>query len=145
MTAETRKRRSYTDAFKRDAVALVTEQGYRVSEAARTLGINSNQLGRWKQAFAEEASGARLSADEREELKRLRKEVRTLRMEKEILKNRLRGLPRPMQSETRGATLSCVRTEAVSFLEALAPSKNLAQGKLRTRCWWRDSRPRLGM
>jgi transposase len=67
-------------------VALVTEQGYRVSEAARSLGINSNQLGRWKQAFAEEASGARLSADEREELKRLRKEVRTLRMEKEILK-----------------------------------------------------------
>jgi transposase len=33
-----------------------------------------------------EVSGARLSADEREELKRLRKEVRNLRMEKEILK-----------------------------------------------------------
>ena len=36
--------------------------------------------------FEEEASGTRLSTDEREELKRLRKEVRLLRMEKEILK-----------------------------------------------------------
>ncbi len=53
MTAATSRRRNYTEAFKRDAVALVTEQGYKVSEAARSLGINSNQLGRWKQAFAE--------------------------------------------------------------------------------------------
>lgn len=86
MTAATSRRRNYTEAFKRDAVALVTEQGYKVSEAARSLGINSHQLGRWQQAFAAEASGACLSADEREELKRLRKEVRNLRMEKEILK-----------------------------------------------------------
>ena len=86
MTATTSRRRNYTEAFKRDAVALVTEQGYKVAEAARSLGINSNQLGRWKRAFTEETSGACLSADEREELKRLRKEVRNLRMEKEILK-----------------------------------------------------------
>ena len=86
MTTETRDRRSYTDDFKRDAVALVTEQGYKVTEAARSLGINANQLQRWKRIFADEAAGTRLSGDEREELKRLRKEVRQLRMEKEILK-----------------------------------------------------------
>ena len=86
MTAETRKRRNYTEDFKRDAVALVTDQGYKVSEAARSLGIGDNLIRRWKREFEEEASGARLSADEREELKRLRKEVRMLRMEKEILK-----------------------------------------------------------
>ena len=84
MTAETRKRRKYTDEFKRDAVSLVTEQGYSVAEAARSLGINSNLLGRWKHTFEEEASGIRLNADECEELKRLRKENRLLRMEKEI-------------------------------------------------------------
>ena len=39
MTTETRKRRNYTEDFKRDAVALVTEQGYKSSEAARSLGI----------------------------------------------------------------------------------------------------------
>ena len=86
MTTEKRTRRKYTEDFKRDAVALVTEQGYKVAEAARSLGINDNQLRRWKHEFAEEASGSQLNADEREELKRLRKEVRNLRMEKEVLK-----------------------------------------------------------
>ena len=42
MTTETRKRREYTEDFKRDAVALVTEQGYKASEAARSLGIRDN-------------------------------------------------------------------------------------------------------
>jgi len=86
MTTQSGKRRSYTEDFKRDAVALVTEQGYKVTEAARSLDINSNQLHRWKQQFAEEAAGTRLSGDEREELKRLRRENRQLRMEKDILK-----------------------------------------------------------
>lgn len=86
MTTETRKRQNYTDDFKRDAAALVTEQGYKIAEAARSLGIGAGLLGRWRREFAEEASGVRLSVDEREELKRLRKEVRMLRMEKEILK-----------------------------------------------------------
>jgi len=86
MTTETRKRRAYTEDFKRDAVALVTEQGYKPSEAARSLGIGDNLVRRWIREFEEEASGARLSNDEREELKRLRKENRLLRMEKEILK-----------------------------------------------------------
>ena len=86
MTTETRKRRNYTEDFKRDAVALVTEQGYKPTEAARCLGVGDNLIRRWKREFEEEASGAQLGADEREELKRLRKEVRMLRMEKEILK-----------------------------------------------------------
>lgn len=86
MTAEKRKRGQYTDDFKREAVALVTEQGYRISEAARSLGVGANLIGRWRREFEAEASGNRLSSDDREELQRLRKEVRQLRMEKEILK-----------------------------------------------------------
>jgi transposase len=86
MTTETRKRRNYTEDFKRDAVALVTEQGYKLSEAARSLGVGDNLIGRWKREVEEEATGAKLGSDEREELKRLRKENRLLRMEKEILK-----------------------------------------------------------
>ncbi len=86
MTTEKRTRRKYTEEFKRDTVSLVTEQGYKISEAARSLDIGDNLLWRWHRDFEEEASGARLNADEREELKRLRKENRMLRMEKEILK-----------------------------------------------------------
>jgi hypothetical protein len=57
MTTETRKRRNYTEDFKRDAVALVTEQGYKPSEAARSLGIGDNLIRRWKREFESEASG----------------------------------------------------------------------------------------
>ena len=49
MTTEKRKRRKYTDDFKHEAVALVTEQGYSVAEAARSLDVGENQIRRWRQ------------------------------------------------------------------------------------------------
>ena len=69
-----------------EAVALITEQGYKLSEAARSVDVNANLLSKWRDRFAEEAAGTRLTGDERDELKQLRKEVRLLKMEKEILK-----------------------------------------------------------
>jgi len=82
----TTRRRAYTEDFKRDAVALVTEQGYSVAEAARSLDISASLLGRWKRQQEGQVSDEALSLDEREELKHLRKENRLLRMEKDILK-----------------------------------------------------------
>ena len=41
--------KSYTQAFKEEAVALVTEQGYSVTDVAASLGIRTNQLYEWKQ------------------------------------------------------------------------------------------------
>ena len=81
-----RKRRTHSEEFKREAVKLVTDQGYSVAEAARNLGIGSNLLHRWKTRFAAEASGEDLSDDERMELGRLRSENKRLRMERDILK-----------------------------------------------------------
>ena len=49
MTTGKRQRRNYPEDFKRDAVALVTEQGFSIAEAARSLDIGANILGRWKQ------------------------------------------------------------------------------------------------
>ena len=86
MTTEKRKRRRYTEEFKREAVALVSEQGYSVAEAARSLDVGENQIRRWRQKFEQEATEGELTATEREELERLRKENRQLRMEKDILK-----------------------------------------------------------
>jgi len=43
-----KKRRKYTREFKEEAVKLITEQGYQITEAARNLGVNENMLGRWK-------------------------------------------------------------------------------------------------
>ena len=84
------ERKSYSKQFKIDAVKLLTEQGYKISEAARNLGINPNVLRRWKNQFATDNDqafpGKGHMTLENEELHRLRKEVKRLRMEREILK-----------------------------------------------------------
>ncbi len=79
-------RRKYSPEFKKEAVQLITEQGYGVTEAARNLGINAGMLGRWKSEFAQQNKGSRLGNDEKTELSRLREENRRLKMEREILK-----------------------------------------------------------
>ena len=86
MKAEKQTRKQYDESFKRDAVALVTEQGHRVTDAARRLGISPNLIYRWKLELEQETKGTRLTAEEREELARLRRENRQLVMETEILK-----------------------------------------------------------
>lgn len=83
------KRRRHSEEFKREAVKLVTEQGYSVTEAARNLGVHANLLRTWQQKFAAEATEEQdLTEDERMELARLRAEVKRLRMERDILKKR---------------------------------------------------------
>jgi transposase len=86
MTATTRKNKSYTQQFKEETVALVTEQGYSVTDAASAVGVRPNQIYNWKKRITDETSGVRLSGEEREELLRLRKENKKLKIEKEILK-----------------------------------------------------------
>ena len=84
--SQKRTYKQYSKEFKEEAVALVREQGYSVPEAATSLGIARNMLYRWKERFEAQLEGKGLSEDERAELKQLRKENKTLRMEKEILK-----------------------------------------------------------
>ena len=81
-----KKRRKYTDEFKQEAVRLVTVQGYKVSEAARNLGVNANLLSVWKRKYSDESSDTELTEDEQMELARLRGEIKKLRMERDILK-----------------------------------------------------------
>ncbi len=83
-------RKKYSKEFKLDAISLVQEQGYSRSEAARSLAINANMLGRWiKEYEADDGQSFRgngkLTA-EQAELRQLREENRRLKMEKDILK-----------------------------------------------------------
>jgi len=64
----------------------VLDQGYTVPNAPKSLGIAANMLYRWKELHEQKITGKTLVEDEREELKRLRKENKELRMEKEVLK-----------------------------------------------------------
>jgi transposase len=64
----------YSKEYKEAAVALIRDQGYTVPEAAKSLGIVSNILYRWKDKIVSNLEGISLFTDEREELIRLRKE-----------------------------------------------------------------------
>ncbi|MBD1577875.1 transposase, partial [Vibrio sp. S11_S32] len=80
-----RQYRTYTKEFKEEAIGFITEQGYSVAQAADALGVSQNLLYTWKQK-ADELNNSSVNADEKTELMALRKEVKQLRMEKEILK-----------------------------------------------------------
>ena len=84
--SQKRTHKQYTKEFREEAVALVLEQGYSVADAAKSLGIGTSLLYKWKDKLEAQQQGVALIEDEREELKRLRKENKELRMEKEILK-----------------------------------------------------------
>jgi transposase len=80
------KRRSYTREFKEEAVKLISEQGYSYAEAGRNLGVNPNQLSRWKRKIEEDCGDPSSTVSVLAELKRLRKENKRLKLEREILK-----------------------------------------------------------
>lgn len=84
------KRKKYPKEFKLDAVSLVLEQGYTRADAAKSLGINSNMLGRWiKEAESDDGQSFRGNGkltEEQEQIRALQKRVKRLEMEKDILK-----------------------------------------------------------
>ncbi len=77
----------YPPEFKAEAVRLVHGSGKSLSTLAKDLGVADQTLRNWVRQ-AETDSGVRegLTSDERAELRHLRREVRTLRQEREILK-----------------------------------------------------------
>jgi transposase len=84
-----RPRRQFDDDFKAQAVRLVLDEGKTVGAVARDLDLTETALREWvKRARANRTNGRTgLMTAEREELTRLRKENRQLRLEREILKN----------------------------------------------------------
>jgi transposase len=84
--AEKRAYKQYSNEFKEDVISLARDQGYSVAKAAESVGIKPSLLYKWKEKIELELTAKSLDPNERDEPKRLRKEVKELRMEKEILK-----------------------------------------------------------
>jgi transposase len=84
------KRRQYTAEFKREAVKLVTKQGYTVAEVSRSLDIRRTILDRWRREYLKRQEnafpGTGRQSGEADELSRLHEENRRLKLEREILK-----------------------------------------------------------
>jgi len=78
--------RMWTDEAKREAVALLERGDASVDLIAAELGVTSKTLRDWKAQFEQEERDTPMTAEERRQLARLRKENERLRMECEILK-----------------------------------------------------------
>ena len=90
MNNSTRSRKKYSQEFKREAVALVQDQGYTKAEAARSLGVRPELIRRWHREFSVQDTDAfpgngNLTPDQ-QRIRDLEAENRRLKMEKEILK-----------------------------------------------------------
>ncbi len=90
-----RKRRSFSPEFKAETVRLVQGSEKSLGTIARELDLTETALRAWvRQAEVDAGRGCAgaLTTDEREELARLRRDVKRLQMERDILKNlRVRG------------------------------------------------------
>jgi transposase len=80
-----RRRPTYSAEFKAEAVRRARTSEESLLSIARDLGISPGSLKTWVEATRPKPD-VPLTDDERSELRRLRKEVRELRMEREILK-----------------------------------------------------------
>ena len=84
-----KKRRSFTKEQKADAVRLVRVSGEPITRIARDLGLSENSLRNWvKQADIDEGKGpsGAFTTEEKAEIRRLRKELRRVTMERDFLK-----------------------------------------------------------
>jgi transposase len=84
-----RKRPTYSEEFKQDAVRLVVEEGYSIKAACQAVGVCEASLRAWHAKFAPppEPCGDDATVEElRSEVSRLRKQLKRTELEREILK-----------------------------------------------------------
>ena len=84
------KRKTYDKEFKLSAVKMILEGGMSVSRVSKDLGVNENSLHNWKRAYLEDQQNAfpgkgRLKPEE-EEIRKLKRELHIVKMERDILK-----------------------------------------------------------
>ena len=80
------QRNNYTDAFRQEAVRLLRESGKSACQLGRELGVSQSVLSRCKRQADEAEDRPTDSEHTAEEVRRLRREVAQLRMDRDILK-----------------------------------------------------------
>ena len=82
-----RTRPAFPPEFRGEAVKLMRESDKPISQLSKDLGVSEQSLRNWvRQADVDAGHAHGVSSEEKEELRRLRREVRVLREEREILK-----------------------------------------------------------
>jgi transposase len=75
---------NFSDDFKRDAVAQITERGYPVAEVSQRLGVSPHSLYAWKKKFSMSSGSG--DDDKGAEIRRLKTELARVTEERDILK-----------------------------------------------------------
>ena len=73
---------SFSEDFKRDAVAQITERGYPVAEVSKRLGVSQHSLYAWRKKFSQPSGGD----DKDAEIRQLKRELGRVTEERDILK-----------------------------------------------------------
>lgn len=81
-----RRHTHYSTEFRAEAVRLAETSGQSIRQIAMELGISNESLARWIRLARERPAGTPLAADERAELTELRRRVKVLEIEREILR-----------------------------------------------------------
>ncbi len=94
------ERKSFTQEFKDQAVELLKTSGKKSIEIANDLGINRDNLLRWKretEAKEREKSTITINPEDSEEVKKLKKEMEIIKQERDILKKALGIFSKPQE------------------------------------------------
>ena len=86
MEGESVKSKRFDREFKISTVRMITEEGHKVAEVARSLGIHQNQIYNWKKKFSDQGDKAFPGKGHLTELAALRRQLRDVEMERDILK-----------------------------------------------------------
>ena len=76
----------YTDEFKQEAVNQIIKHGYDVAEVSTRLGISAKSLYKWKQEFSKPTKVREVELDLQVEVARLKRELKRVQQERDILK-----------------------------------------------------------
>ncbi|MBI3609636.1 MAG: transposase [Nitrospirae bacterium] len=98
MVGEKGKKKRFDWEFKISAVKMVTEGGHKAAEVARSLGIHQNQLYNWKRKFSDQGEKAFPGKGHLTELAALRRKLRDVEMERDILKKAVGIFSKPTEN-----------------------------------------------
>lgn len=80
------EKRTFTNEFKMEAIRLMERSESTIVQLTKDLGVSDSTLHNLRKQFGKKSDGSHITPDEHEELIRLRREIKTIKEEREILK-----------------------------------------------------------
>ena len=98
MEGEGLKKKRFDKDFKISAVRMITEEGHKTAEVARSLGVHQNQLYNWKRKFSDQGNKAFPGKGHLTELAALRRQLKDVETERDILKKAVGIFSKPTEN-----------------------------------------------